>query len=246
MGETTDTHQMAHGIAAHRASDDPSRSRPDVLRSVDLTSAALRISGRCDSPSPLGGPFIEACRSYGWPSARPWSPSSLGRPLIEAVVGGPAVDLASEVAVPAVAALHRGRSLSMSRVGSGCRRPAGTASVGLATNTAHGRRSLRDGALRPGAVTSENRARATVAPRRDALCRGHLPAIVTTAVRFRRRPQPDGPSSRREDPSRAGGRGRVAVPGGTPIHRGFVVIDQAPNVLAGRRPWRDGPSSSRK
>lgn len=48
MGETTDTHQMAHGIAAHRASDDPTRSRPDSLRSVDVTSSALGISGRCD------------------------------------------------------------------------------------------------------------------------------------------------------------------------------------------------------
>jgi CRISPR-associated protein Cas1 len=48
MGETTDTHQMAHGIAAHRASDDPTRSRPDSLRSVDVTSAVLGISGRCD------------------------------------------------------------------------------------------------------------------------------------------------------------------------------------------------------
>jgi CRISPR-associated protein Cas1 len=48
MGETTDTQQMAHGIAAHRASDDPSRSRPDSLRSVDVASTTLGISGRCD------------------------------------------------------------------------------------------------------------------------------------------------------------------------------------------------------
>lgn len=48
MGETTDTHQMAHGIAAHRASDDPARSRPGSLRSVDVASPTLGISGRCD------------------------------------------------------------------------------------------------------------------------------------------------------------------------------------------------------
>lgn len=49
MGETTDTHQMAVGVAAHRASDDPTRSRPGNLRSVDVTSEALGISGRCDT-----------------------------------------------------------------------------------------------------------------------------------------------------------------------------------------------------
>lgn len=49
MGETTDTHQMAVGIAAHRASDDPTRSRPGNLRSVDIASASLGITGRCDS-----------------------------------------------------------------------------------------------------------------------------------------------------------------------------------------------------
>lgn len=48
MGETTDTHQVAHGLAAHRASDDPSRSRPDAQRSVDVISDTLGISGRCD------------------------------------------------------------------------------------------------------------------------------------------------------------------------------------------------------
>ncbi|MCP2255210.1 CRISP-associated protein Cas1 [Prauserella aidingensis] len=49
MGETTDTRQMAHGIAAHRASDDPQRSRPDSLRSVDVASETLGVSGRCDA-----------------------------------------------------------------------------------------------------------------------------------------------------------------------------------------------------
>jgi CRISPR/Cas system-associated exonuclease Cas4 (RecB family) len=49
MGETTDTHQMAHGTAAHRASDDPTRSRPDTLRSLDVSSHTLGITGRCDT-----------------------------------------------------------------------------------------------------------------------------------------------------------------------------------------------------
>jgi CRISPR-associated protein Cas1 len=49
MGETTDTRQMAHGIAAHRGSDNPSRSRPDALRAVDVTSKTLGISSRCDN-----------------------------------------------------------------------------------------------------------------------------------------------------------------------------------------------------
>ncbi|MFP5023509.1 CRISPR-associated endonuclease Cas1 [Pseudonocardia phyllosphaerae] len=49
MGETTDTHQMAVGIAAHRASDDPARSRPTTRRAVDVTDNELGIVGRCDA-----------------------------------------------------------------------------------------------------------------------------------------------------------------------------------------------------
>ncbi len=49
MGETTDTHQMAAGQAAHRASDDPSRSRPGSARSVEVASATHGLIGRCDS-----------------------------------------------------------------------------------------------------------------------------------------------------------------------------------------------------
>lgn len=49
MGETTDTYQMAAGVAAHRASDDPSRSRAAALRSVDVVSAEHGLTGRCDS-----------------------------------------------------------------------------------------------------------------------------------------------------------------------------------------------------
>jgi CRISPR-associated protein Cas1 len=49
MGETTDTHQMAAGVAAHRASDDPTRSRPASIRSVDVLSAEHGLTGRCDN-----------------------------------------------------------------------------------------------------------------------------------------------------------------------------------------------------
>jgi len=48
MGETTDTHQMAVGLAEHHASDDPSSSRPRRLRAVDIASQELGITGRCD------------------------------------------------------------------------------------------------------------------------------------------------------------------------------------------------------
>jgi CRISP-associated protein Cas1 len=49
MGETTDTHQMAVGTQAHRASDDPAESRPRRLRAVDVTSAEFGVVGRCDA-----------------------------------------------------------------------------------------------------------------------------------------------------------------------------------------------------
>lgn len=49
MGETTDTHQMAVGTQAHRASDDPTESRPDRLRAVDVRSEELGVTGRCDA-----------------------------------------------------------------------------------------------------------------------------------------------------------------------------------------------------
>jgi CRISPR-associated protein Cas1 len=49
MGETTDTLQMAVGVAAHRASDDPSRSRPGSARSVDVVSPEHGLTGRCDT-----------------------------------------------------------------------------------------------------------------------------------------------------------------------------------------------------
>ncbi len=48
MGESTDTYQMSVGTQAHRASDDPSASRPRVLRSVDVSSQSLGVVGRCD------------------------------------------------------------------------------------------------------------------------------------------------------------------------------------------------------
>lgn len=49
MGETTDTHQMAVGTQAHRASDDPQASRPNRLRATDVQCDELGVSGRCDS-----------------------------------------------------------------------------------------------------------------------------------------------------------------------------------------------------
>jgi CRISPR-associated protein Cas1 len=49
MGETTDTHQAAAGVQAHRASDDPAESRPDRLRAIDVRSNELGIVGRCDA-----------------------------------------------------------------------------------------------------------------------------------------------------------------------------------------------------
>jgi len=49
MGETTDTHQMAVGTHAHRASDEPSRSRTARLRALDVVSPTLGITGRCDA-----------------------------------------------------------------------------------------------------------------------------------------------------------------------------------------------------
>lgn len=49
MGEQTDTHQMAVGIQAHAASDDPAASRPDRVRAVEVASERLGVVGRCDT-----------------------------------------------------------------------------------------------------------------------------------------------------------------------------------------------------
>jgi len=49
MGEQTDTHQVAVGLRAHTASDDPSASRSDVRRAVDVGSVAYGVIGRCDA-----------------------------------------------------------------------------------------------------------------------------------------------------------------------------------------------------
>jgi CRISP-associated protein Cas1 len=49
MGEQTDTHQMAVGVEAHAASDDPTASRPDRTRAVDIASERLGVVGRCDT-----------------------------------------------------------------------------------------------------------------------------------------------------------------------------------------------------
>lgn len=48
-GETTDTHQMAVGTAQHAASDDPSASRPNRRRAVEVASDDLGVVGRCDT-----------------------------------------------------------------------------------------------------------------------------------------------------------------------------------------------------
>lgn len=48
MGEHTDTHQVAVGVAAHRAADDPTRSRTDSTRSVEVASVEHALVGRCD------------------------------------------------------------------------------------------------------------------------------------------------------------------------------------------------------
>lgn len=49
MGEHTDTHQMAVGVQAHTASDDPATSRPARVRAVEVASERLGVVGRCDS-----------------------------------------------------------------------------------------------------------------------------------------------------------------------------------------------------
>jgi CRISPR-associated protein Cas1 len=49
MGEQTDTHQMAVGVQAHAASDDPAASRPSRVRAVEVASRDLGVAGRCDT-----------------------------------------------------------------------------------------------------------------------------------------------------------------------------------------------------
>src|SRR5205809_4855501 len=49
MGEHTDTHQMAVGVQAHVASDDPAASRPARVRAVEVASDSLGVAGRCDT-----------------------------------------------------------------------------------------------------------------------------------------------------------------------------------------------------
>ena len=49
VGEKTDTHQVAIGLRAHAASDDPSKSRPDNVRALDVASETWGIVGRCDT-----------------------------------------------------------------------------------------------------------------------------------------------------------------------------------------------------
>lgn len=49
MGEKTDTHQMAVGIAAHGTSDTPEASRRRSLRAVEIASTEFGVNGRCDT-----------------------------------------------------------------------------------------------------------------------------------------------------------------------------------------------------
>lgn len=49
MGESTDTHQMALGTAAHATSDDAAASRPSVRRAVEVGSDEYGVIGRCDA-----------------------------------------------------------------------------------------------------------------------------------------------------------------------------------------------------
>lgn len=48
-GERTDTYQMAVGVEAHEATDEPTSGRPARLRAVDVGDPELGISGRCDT-----------------------------------------------------------------------------------------------------------------------------------------------------------------------------------------------------
>src|SRR5690554_1289234 len=48
-GERTDTYQMAVGTAAHTRVDDPSTSRGQQLRSIDVGHDDWNISGRIDA-----------------------------------------------------------------------------------------------------------------------------------------------------------------------------------------------------
>jgi CRISP-associated protein Cas1 len=48
-GETTDTQQVAVGVAAHVPTDDASSSRTRRLRGVEISSAEFGVVGRCDT-----------------------------------------------------------------------------------------------------------------------------------------------------------------------------------------------------
>ncbi|HVA85415.1 MAG TPA: CRISPR-associated endonuclease Cas1, partial [Candidatus Saccharimonadales bacterium] len=48
-GEKTDSYQVAAGVEAHGATDEPSTGRPGRLRAIDVTDPGLGISGRCDT-----------------------------------------------------------------------------------------------------------------------------------------------------------------------------------------------------
>lgn len=69
-GEKTDTRQVAIGLRAHEASDDPSRSRPDRVRAVDVASEQLGLTGRCDAVHFLGERDVEVIEHKATPVRR--------------------------------------------------------------------------------------------------------------------------------------------------------------------------------
>ncbi len=48
-GEATDTAQVAAGVVAHAATDEPATSRPAVLRAIEVADEELGVTGRCDT-----------------------------------------------------------------------------------------------------------------------------------------------------------------------------------------------------
>ena len=48
-GETTDTYQMAVGIAEHAPTENPATGRPDRLRTVEVVQTEWGMTGRCDT-----------------------------------------------------------------------------------------------------------------------------------------------------------------------------------------------------
>lgn len=69
-GEKTDTRQMAIGTRAHAASDDPTRSRPGLVRAMDVASEEWRLVGRCDTVHVLPDGAVEIVEHKATPVRR--------------------------------------------------------------------------------------------------------------------------------------------------------------------------------